>query len=408
MSTGAEVAVRTATGPRAAFRVVGHRNFGPYFFGNAFSASGTWFQNLAASLLVYRLTHSPFLLGVLNFAQFLPVLLLAPWAGAAADRFDRRHVLLVAQSGAIVLSAMLGLLAFADLATAWVVILFGLLLGVSSGFSAPAQLALVPSLVPARDLGAAIALNSMTFNLARAIGPVLAAAAVAAFGIPVAFLINAGSYLVFVAALLLIHPRPQQRAASAPLRESLTLLRRQPRLLWLLFVVMAVGFASDPVNTESPAFAQAFGYSDTVAGVIIGVFGAGAVIAALFFAGREGSPRLTVATLTMLTFGIVAFSLSPSIWVGFVFLLVAGFGYLASNARATTQLQLEVDERQRGRIGALWSIAFLGLRPFASLADGAVADVAGVRVAGVVLALPALAAAILIRRRIARRLTSPR
>ncbi len=403
MSSTAEVVERPVTGPRAAFRVVGQRNFGPYFLGNALSASGTWFQNLAASLLVYRLTHSPFLLGVLNFAQFLPVLLLAPWAGAAADRFERRHILLVAQSAAVVLSATLGLLAFADLASEWVVIGFGLLLGVSSGFSAPAQLALVPSLVQARDLGAAIALNSMTFNLARAIGPVLAAAAVAAFGIPVAFLINAGSYLVFVAALLLVHPRPQQRAASAPLRESLALLRSQPRLLWLLFVVMAVGFASDPVNTESPAFAHAFGYSDTVAGVIIGVFGAGAVTAALFFAGREGSPRLTVATLTILTFGIVAFSLSPSIWVGFVFLFAAGFGYLASNARATTQLQLEVDERQRGRIMALWSIAFLGLRPFASLLDGAIAVVAGVRVAGVVLALPALAAALLIRRRIGRR-----
>jgi MFS family permease len=408
MSSGAEVVDRPITGPRAVFRVVGQRNFGPYFLGNALSASGTWFQNLAASLLVYRLTHSPFLLGVLNFAQFLPVLLLAPWAGAAADRFDRRHILFVAQSGAVVLSATLGLLAFADLANEWVVIGFGLLLGISSGFSAPAQLALVPSLVQARDLGAAIALNSMTFNLARAVGPVLAAAAVAAFGIPVAFLINAGSYLVFVAALVIVHPRRQQRAARAPLRESLALLRRQPRLLWLLFVVMAVGFASDPVNTESPAFAHAFGYSDTVAGVIIGVFGAGAVAAAFFFAGREGSPRLTVATLTILTLGIVAFSLSPSLWVGFVFLFAAGFGYLASNARATTQLQLEVAEQHRGRIMALWSIAFLGLRPFASLLDGAIADVAGVRIAGVVLALPALAAALLIRRRIGRRLTSAR
>jgi MFS family permease len=399
----AEVAERPLTGPRAAFQVATQRQFGPYFLGNALSASGTWFQNLAASLLVYRLTGSPFLLGVLTFAQFLPILVLAPWAGAAADRFDRRRILLVSQSAAVVLSATLGVLAFADVVNEWAVIGFGLLLGVVSGISSPAQLALVSSLVQPRDLGAAIALNSMTFNLARAIGPALAAAAIAAFGIPVAFLINAGSYLVFVCALLLVRPRAQQRAASAPLRESIALLRSNPRLLWLLFVVMAVGFASDPVNTEAPAFAQAFGYSDTVAGVIIGVFGAGAVSAALFFAGREGSPRLTVATLTILAAGIVAFSLSPSLWVGFLFLFVAGFGYLASNARATTQLQLEVDERQRGRIMALWGIAFLGLRPFASLVDGAVADLAGVRVAGVVLALPAIAAAVLIRRRIRRR-----
>ena len=390
-------------GPRAAFRLATQRNFGPYFVGNALSASGGWFHNLAASLLVYRLTHSPFLLGLLNFAQFIPVLLLAPWAGSAADRFDRRRVLLAAQSAAIVLSAGLGALSLTDLVNEWVVIGFGLALGVASAYTAPAQLALVTSIVAPRDVGSAIALNSMTYNIARAAGPALAAGAVKAFGIPTAFFINAASYTLFVAALLIVRPRPQRIAARAPLRESLALLRREPRLLWLLFVVAAVGFASDPVNTEAPAFATDLGYADTVAGVIIGVFGAGAVTAALFFAGREGSRRLTVLTLALLAAGIVAFSWSPSLWIGFVFLFAAGVGYLASNARATTQLQLDVDETHRGRMMALWSIAFLGLRPFASLVDGALADVAGVRVAGTVLALPALAAAILIARRTAQR-----
>ena len=122
--------------------------------------------------------------------------------------------------------------------------------------------------------------------------------------------------------------------------------------------------------------------------------------AAFLFAGHAGSPRITVGTLTLLGSGIVLFALSPSLWLGFAFLVVAGFGYLASNARATTQLQLEVDESQRGRVMALWSVAFLGLRPFASLGDGAIAGLAGVRVAAVVLALPALAAAVLIARRI--------
>jgi predicted MFS family arabinose efflux permease len=223
---------------------------------------------------------------------------------------------------------------------------------------------------------------------------------IAAFGIPAAFLVNACSFLLFSVALLLVHPRPQRRAERAPLRESLTLLRENPRLLWLLFVVAAVGFASVPINTESPAFANEFGYRDTVAGLIIGVFGAGAVAAAFFFAGREGSRRMTVVTLTMLGLGMIGFCLSPSLAIGFIFLFVAGMGYLASNARATTQLQLEVEEWQRGRIMALWSIAFLGLRPVASLIDGAIAGVAGVRVAGIVLSLPALAAAYFIRRRV--------
>jgi MFS family permease len=387
-------------GPRAAFALIANRNFGPYFVGNALSASGGWFHNLAAALLVYRQTHSPFLLGVLNFAQFVPTLLLAPWAGAAADRFDRRRILYLSQGAAIAVSVVLGTLTVTGRAGAWLVIGFSLLLGLATAFATPAQQALVTSLVEPRDLGSAIALNSMTFNIARALGPALAAAVIAAFGLGVAFFVNAGSFLCFTVGLLVVRPRPQRLAARAPLRESLTLLRDNPRLLWLLFVVAAVGFASDPVNTESPAFAHAFGFTDTLAGILIGVFGAGAVCAALFFAGREGSRQLTVVTLTILGLGIVCFSLAPSLWLALPFLFAAGFGYLASNARATTQLQLEVEEWQRGRIMALWSIAFLGLRPFASIVDGAIADVAGVRTAGVVLALPALLAAFLIQRRI--------
>src|SRR5438105_3632497 len=119
---GEEAQPPQLSGPREAFRVVTQRNFGPYFLGNALSASGTWFQNLASALLVFRLTHSPFLLGVLGFSQFIPVLVLAPWAGAAADRYDRKQLLLVTQTAAVVLSATLGVLALAGLAPAWVVI----------------------------------------------------------------------------------------------------------------------------------------------------------------------------------------------------------------------------------------------------------------------------------------------
>ena len=389
-------------GPREALRLVRHSNFGPYFAGNALSASGTWFQNLAAALLVYRLTHSPLLLGVLNFSQFVPVLVLAPWAGAAADRRDRKRLLLVTQSAAAALSALLGALALAGLASAAVVIVFAAGMGVVSAFSSPSQQSLVTTLVPPRDLASAIALNSMTFNLARAVGPALAAAVIAAAGIPVAFFVNSVSFVAFVVALLAVHPRPQRRARHARLRESFVLLRRQPRLVWLLLVVLAAGFGSDPVNTEAPAFAKAFGHHDTFAGPIIGAFGGGAVAAALLTAGREGSPRRTVATLALLAAGIAGFAVSPTLVVGFPLLALAGFGYLASNTRATAQLQLEVDEWQRGRIMALWSIAFLGLRPVASLADGALAGAFGVRVAGVCLALPAVVVSALVAIRIRR------
>lgn len=291
---------------------------------------------------------------------------------------------------------MLAILTATGAATAPVVIAFVLAVGVVSAFSTPAQQALITSLVPPRDIPSAVALNSMTFNIARAAGPALAALVVATLGIAAAFAVNAASFFAFVAALAFIRPRPQERAArgESGLGNSLLLVRREPRLLAFLLIVAAVGFASDPVNTLAPAFAGAFGYRDTVAGLIIGVFGAGAVTAAFLVAGRvAGSPGRMVVTLLVLVGGIAGFSLSPRLELGFVFLFVAGFGYLASNTAATTRLQLDVAESERGRIMALWSVAFLGLRPIASLVDGAIASAVGVRVAGLVLPLPALAAA---------------
>jgi hypothetical protein len=139
--------VSSAVGPAAAFALIRQRTFGPYFVGNALSASGTWFQNLAAALLIYRQTHSALLLGVLNFSQFLPILLLAPWAGGASDRFNRRQLLLVTQSVAIVLSGGLGLLAWHHLAPPAVMIADAVALGIVSAFSAPAQRAMMPQLV---------------------------------------------------------------------------------------------------------------------------------------------------------------------------------------------------------------------------------------------------------------------
>jgi len=388
--------VSSSVGPAAAVALIRRRTFGPYFFGNALSASGTWFQNLAAALLIFRQTHSELLLGVLNFAQFIPILVLAPWAGGAADRWNRRSLLLVSQTVAIVLSGGLGLLAYLDLAPTAVVIGDAVALGVVSAFSAPAQQALIATLVDEPEVPTAVALNSMTFNLARAVGPATAAVAVEYLGIPAAFGLNAASYLIFVGALLFIGPQPQQFAdhSVGHLRASLDILRRRPQLVVFLLIVAAVGFASDPVNTLAPAWAHAFGQKDTFAGYIIGVFGAGAVTAAFVVAGRVGgSRRRMFSTLLLLGGGMVAFSLTPWLPLALPLLFVAGFGYLASNTHATSRLQLGVEPWERGRIMALWSVAFLGLRPFASIVDGAIASAFGVRVAGVLLAVPALACA---------------
>ena len=390
-------------GPAAAWRVIRSRTFGPYFVGNATSASGTWFQNLAASILVWRLTHSPLLLGVLNFGQFIPVLVLSPWAGALSDRVDRRLLLLVTQLVAGALSATLAALAWLGAADEWVVIGFSLGSGVTSAFGSPAQQALISQLVDEDDVPQAVALNSMTFNLARAIGPTTAAAIVATLGVAWAFALNSVSYLLLVGGLLVVHPRAHQRAERASLRESYRLLQRDPSLAIFLLIVMCVGFASDPVNTESPAFAHVWGYSATWSGAVVGAFGVGAVVAAFLVAGRVAGSRTRMAlTLGVLGGGTVLYAVTPWMVLAFVPLFAAGVGYLTSNTAATTRLQLGVAEYQRGRIMALWSIAFLGLRPFASLADGALASAFGVRAAAIVMALPALAGAAVIVRTLRR------
>ena len=333
---------------------------------------------------------------MLNFSQFIPILLLAPWAGGASDRWNRRSLLLVTQSVAVVLSAGLGLLAALDLAPTAVVIADAVALGVVSAFSAPAQQAMIAQLVDESEVPTAVALNSMTFNLARAIGPASAALAVEYLGIPAAFGLNAFSYLIFIGALLYIGPQAQQLAERgvSHLRASVDILRRRPQLIVFLLIVAAVGFASDPVNTLAPAWAHAFGRQDTVAGYIIGVFGAGAVTAGLVVAGRRGGARRWMfAALLILNLGMIAFSVTPWLPLALPFLFVAGFGYLASNTHATSRLQLGVEPWERGRIMALWSVAFLGLRPFASIIDGVIASAFGVRYAGVLLALPALGCA---------------
>ena len=211
-------------------RLIAHRNFGPYFVGNAASASGTWFQNLAASLYVFEHTHSPFLLGVLQFGNFIPVLLLSPWGGSAADRFDRRKLVVLTQVLATIVSGSLALVTWAGHASVALVMGCAVLLGIISAFSAPAGMALPSDLVPREDIQSAVALNSMTYNLARAIGPALAGLCVARLGYAPSFAINAGSYLALVVGLLVVTPRARELASrgQARLRESLRIAREQP------------------------------------------------------------------------------------------------------------------------------------------------------------------------------------
>ena len=392
----------SARGGGSALRALRHRDFALFFGGNLLSNCGTWFQNIALALLVFRLTHSSFWVGAVNFAQFAGVLVLAPWAGAAADRFDRRRLILTTQLVATAASALLAVAIGAGHGSLIVVLGLALLLGLTTAFATPSLQAVVPALVPREDLGAAIAMNSVTFNLARAVGPVAGAAVVARLGVAWAIGLNALSYLALAGAVLALHAATPAAARGGPrptLRDSLRRVRQEPRLVLLLATVAAVSISLDPVNTLTPAFAtRIFGHPDTFVGVLIGAFGVGAVIASLLPPAKQSRDRaqppsrVLPGALLLFAAGLVGFGLAPRLGIAFVALPLAGFGFLLAQTRATTELQLGVSDAERGRVMALWSVAFLGTRPIASLADGGLANVIGPRATAVIFAIPVLAA----------------
>jgi MFS family permease len=391
---------------RSSLRVLAQRNFAPYFVGNFLSNAGTWFQSIAQSLLVYRLTGSSFMVGVVNFAQFAGVVVLSPWSGPAADRFDRKRLLIVTQLGLSIVTAALAWLVYIGRGTVTVVVVQTFIYGFISAFAVPAMQAIIPGLVSRDDLGAAVAMNSVTFNLARAMGPVAGAFVVAKLGIAWAIAVDAASYLVLVVALLFVHPttsKPPQQAKRPRLMESLRLVARDREMLVLLVAIASVSLTMDPVSTLTPQFAkQIFHRADTMSGALMGAFGAGAVIASLFpYHQDRRLGRLIAPMLTLMGVAMVAMALMPAFVAAAVCLAIAGFGYLAGQTRATTMLQLAVDDQQRGRVMALWSVAFLGTRPIASLIDGGLSKLVGVRATTLIMAVPVLVAAglVLVERR---------
>ena len=382
---------------RSPLRVLRQRPFGIYFLGSSLSSIGTWFQNIAAGLLVYELTRSTLLVGAVNFAQFIGSVLLASVAGGAADRYDRRRLLMVSQAGAAVVGAALAVVTLLGAVTPAIVIAASLLLGFALAFMVPALLALVPLLVADEDLDAAVALNSVSFNLARAIGPVLGALVVARAGYGVAFALNAVSFLAFIGALALVAPRPQRRVSGArpKLAQTIRLVRGVPAWWAVLVATVVISTSTDPVNTLTPELAlDVFGGAELDAGLLVGAFGVGATLTALVFGEwvRRRRRALPGAMLVQGA-GMLVVGLAPVFSVALAGMALSGAGFIAGITRATVRLQSEVPDLQRGRVMALWSVAFVGTRPLASLLSGGIAEVADARVGAVVLALPVLVVA---------------
>lgn len=359
------------------------RTFGPFFFGNLVSNCGTWFQNVAAAVVVFNLTGSALLVGVVSVAQWAPSLVLSLWAGALTDRVDRRRLLLAGQVLAGVAAAGLalwtGLVGVQGLPGPWPILGAAVLIGIGFAFSTPSMQALVPALVPPADLDLAIALNSATFNVARAVGPALGAATLATLGAATTFGINAASYLVLVGMLLAIRPRPTRVdvRADRSIRAGMRYVKADPTSVGLLVGIAALGFGTDPVNTLTPPLAHELGGGDRLVGLLVSAFGAGGVAATLIVGRlrrRWDQRALGLAGLIGLGLGMLGLSASPSPATALAALALAGIGFLLAVTALTTRLQHRIPEELRGRVMALWAIAFLGSRPLAALVNGALAD----------------------------------
>jgi MFS family permease len=404
---------RTATGSggteptRGALALVVDPVFGPFFAGKLLSTAGIWIHNIVAAILAFQLTGSAFVVGLVSVAQFAPQLLFAPLSGAIADRGDRRRQLVlgrvIAAAGSGGLAVWILVVGVDGLPGAAPVVGAALVVGIGFVIGGPAMHALLPTLVRPGELAAAIALNSVPFTVARAAGPALGALVATSAGPAVAFAIAAAANLAFAAVMLALPiggRTVQEPGADRSVRAGLRHLRVDPTLVLLLIGVAAIGIGADPAITLTPSLSEGFGRGSQLVGVFASSFGVGAGSAFVVLGlGRRrlGLARLGTVGLGLLASGMLALTLAPAPWMAIGAFGVGGAGMTLSLTSLSTQMQERLPDALRGRVMALWSVAFLGSRPFAAAVNGAVADAVSVDAALTVVAVVLLVAAWLCR-----------
>lgn len=365
-----------------------HRNFRLFFFGQLVSLVGSWMQSLAQGWLVWRLSHSPWVLGLVGFAQFGPILLLGLFGGAAADRFDRHRLVLATQSGLLLQAALLTFLTLSDLVEVWHVVVLAALQGAVNAFDMPARQSFLVRMVGKEDLGNAIALNSSIFNGARIVGPALAGIVTGIWGEGVCFLLNTLSFGAVLGSLLAmrLHPEGSRRTPAGPWRqiqEGLLYAARTPHVRALLSLVTATSLFALPYTILLPAVAGGILKSDARGlGLLMSAAGLGSLAGALAMARRRGLKGLgrTAGFMSFLFgLGLLAFSLSTRFWLSAVLLSAVGFFLMSQMAAVNTLLQGLVPDALRGRLISLYVVTFIGMAPVGSLLMGKLAGRLGVQ-----------------------------
>jgi len=369
------------------WRSLRHRNFRLFFGGQTISLIGTWMTRLATSWLVYRLTGSALLLGVVGFAGQIPTFLFAPFAGVWADRLKLRHLLVVTQTLAMLQSFVLAFLTLTKHITIHEIIWLSALQGVINAFDMPGrQTFLVQMVEDKQDLGNAIALNSSMVNMARLVGPSLAGAVIALSGEGYCFLIDGISYLAVIASLLAMRLQiaTVKRTADsmlAQLKEGWTYVTGFAPIRTILLLFALVALMGWPFTVLMPIFAaQRLRGGPHTLGFLMAAVGVGALASALSLAARRsvlGLGRMLPLSTAALGAGLIFFAMSRILWVSLLLLLVCGFGLMQQMAASNTIIQTIVEEGKRGRVMSFYTVAFMGMAPFGSLLAGAMARAVG-------------------------------
>jgi MFS family permease len=393
-----------ATGLRSIGRALRHRNYRLFFSGQSVSLIGTWLTRVATSWLIYRLTGSALLLGILGFAGQIPTFVLAPLAGVLVDRWDRYRVLVVTQVLAMIQSGALAALALAGVINVWHVLALSVFQGLINAFDMPARQSMVVQMVEDRaDLPNAIALNSSMVNAARLLGPAAAGLLIAAVGEGWCFFIDAVSYVAVIASLLSMRIERRPRTARSTrvlheMHEGFLYASGFAPIRALLLLMAVVSLVGMPHTVLLPVIArEVLGGGAGTLGALSAASGLGALVGALYLASREnvlGLGRVIVASAALFGVGLVGFSRVGVLWLALPLMLATGAGMMLLMASSNTILQTIVDEDKRGRVMSLFAMAFFGTLPFGSLLAGALATRLGAQntilVGGVICILAAV------------------
>lgn len=369
------------------FKALRNPNFRYYFIGQVLSVSGTWMQRVAQSWLAYRLTGSSTYLGVVSFAASAPAFLLTPLGGLLADQYDRRKLMIWAQSLSLLQAAVLAWTTLNGSITPGLLVALSITLSLINAFENPARQSFYTDMVPPEDLANAVAVNASLVNLARLAGPAMAGITVALWGEGVCFVLNALSFLAVLWALLMMRIPPHQRTGSAVtatsgtlvrLREGLAFVRTSPSLKRMLANFSLFNFAGSPYLTLLPLLAAgSLNSGPTSLGWLVSSSGAGAVIASLYLASRtgtEGLPQMTFRATIVAGLALIVLGLSRSMWLSMPAIALIGAGYVFALAGTQTMMQTSVPDEIRGRVMSYYSALFLGVPPIGSLFAGVVAE----------------------------------